>query len=288
MIAPSLDVTPTSLSTSNSPPKGVSFIPVARNRKLAPVLEIRLPNGRARFRPLGPFVSSTYVSIQRTCQDSCTFKNGNGCFAEAGYTGPLVRALDESAYGMSGVGVAREEARAIDAAFGSGPVPRDGGKYGTVGRDLRLHISGDAFNTESALVLAGAALRWRERGGGVVWAYTHSWRVIPVEAWGSIQVLASCETPEGVAEARERGYAAALVVRDFRGARRAYSVPELAGKILPCPAETGEITCVQCRLCFDTEGLRKRGLAIGFSAHGRDAKKARRHLPMLGTLFGNM
>jgi hypothetical protein len=29
-------------------------------------------------------------------------------------------------------------------------------------------------------------------------------------------------------------------------------------------------------------------LVIGFSAHGRDAKKARRRLPMLNTLFGNM
>lgn len=281
-----------SSSISNSPPKapskGVSFIPRAANRKLAPVEEIRLPNGRSRFRPLGPFVSCTYVSIQRTCQDSCTFKNGNGCFAEAGYTGPLVRALDESAAWLHGVDVAREEARVLDAAFGSGPVPQDGGKYGTAGRDLRLHISGDAFDEKSALALAGAAQRWRDRGGGAVWAYTHSWRVIPVAAWGCISVLASCETPQGVAEARERGYAAALVVRDFRGARRAYSVPELAGKILPCPAETGETTCVQCRLCFDTEGLRKRGLVIGFSAHGRDAKKARRHLPMLGTLFGNM
>lgn len=285
MTASSLGDTSTPSSLLRSPSKGVSFIPRAANRKLAPVQEIRLKNGRSRFRPLGPFVSCTYVSIQRTCQDSCTFKNGNGCFAEAGYTGPLVRALDESAAWAGPIDVARAEAVALDAFS---PVPQDGGKYGKAGRDLRLHVSGDAFDEESARVLAGAAERWRERGGGAVWTYTHSWRVIPVAAWGDIQVLASCETPQGVQEARQRGYAAALVVRDFRGARRAYTVPGMAGKILPCPAETGETTCVQCRLCFDTQGLRKRGLVIGFSAHGRDAKKARRHLPMLGTLFGNM
>jgi hypothetical protein len=266
-------------------PKGVSFVPRARNRKLAPVVEIRLPNGRSRFQAIGPYCACTYVSIQQTCQDSCAFKDGNGCFAEAGYTGPLVRVLDESSLGMRPIGVALAEAQAIDALK---RIPADGGKYGTTGRDLRLHISGDAYDVESARVLASAARRWVQRGGGTVWAYTHSWRVIPVEAWDPIQVLASCETPQGVAEAREMGYATALVVSDHRGATRAYTVPEIAGKILPCPAETVGTTCVQCRLCLNADGLRRRTLTIGFSAHGRDVTKAKRVLPMLGTLFGNI
>lgn len=264
---------------------GVSFVSIVRNRKLAPVRETVGSTGRVRFESLGPRCAATYVTIQGTCPSSCRFKNGNGCFAEAGYMGPLIRRLDRETRGLRPVDVAQNEADAIDAFH---PIPQDGGKYGNAGRDLRLHVSGDAFDTESAEILAGAARRWKERGGGAVWAYTHSWRTIPVEAWTGISVLASCETPRDVAEARERGYAPAIVVRDFRGARRAYELPEISGRVLPCPAETSKTTCVQCRLCFDVEGLRKRNLVIGFSAHGRDIEKAKRRLPILDTLFGNL
>jgi len=238
-----------------------------------------------RFEALGPYVSATYVSIQSTCRDTCRFKNGNGCFAEAGYMGPLVRQLDRASEDLEPSEVSANEAALLDEF---GPVPQDGGKYGKSGRDLRLHISGDAFDEKSASLLAGAARRWRERGGGVVWAYTHSWASIPISAWGDIQVLASCETPSDVARARGLGYAPALVVRDFNGARRAYPVPEIEGRVIPCPAETHDTTCVQCRLCFDVENLRKRKFVIGFSAHGRDDEKARRRLPILNSLFGNI
>lgn len=264
---------------------GVSLIPIARNRKLAPVEESRSIKGWTRFRAIGPYCAATYVSIQSTCPDVCRFKNGNGCFAEAGYMGPLVRALDEASKGLTPALVAANEAAVIDAF---GPVPSDGGKHGKSGRDLRLHISGDAFDTESAQILAGAAERWKQRGGGAVWAYTHSWREIPVEAWGTIAILASCETPEDVKRARARGYAPSIVVRDFRGAQRAHALPEISGRVLPCPAETRNTTCVQCRLCFDVKGLKDRELVIGFSAHGRDAEKARRRLPILDSLFGNL
>lgn len=264
--------------------RGVSFVPISRNRKLAPVKENRI-RGWMRFEAIGPYVASTYVSIQKTCRDSCRFKNGNGCYAESGHMGPLIRDLDADTRGLSPVEVAQNEAYLLDSF---GPVPQDGGKYGKAGRDLRLHISGDAFDVESARVLAGAAQRWRERGGGKVWAYTHSWANIEVGDWGEIQVLASCETPAGVRQANLLGYAAALVVRDFRGARRAYSIPEVPGKVIPCPAETKGTTCVQCRLCLSTETLRRNQLTIGFSAHGRDAAKARRHLPILDSLFGNI
>jgi len=264
---------------------GVTFIPLARNRKLSPIKETRIASGWMRFEAYGPKCSATYVSIQRTCQDSCKFKNGNGRFAEAGYMGPLVRAMDSAAEGLTPVEVSTNEAAVIDS-FST--IPSDGGKYGKSGRDLRLHISGDAFDPESARILAGAARRWRERGGGIVWAYTHSGAVIPVEDWGEIQVLASCETPTDVLVARRRGYAPALVVRGFNGARRAYPIPEIEGKVVPCPAETHGTTCVQCRLCLDVENLKRRKFVIGFSAHGRDAEKARRRLPILDSLFGNL
>lgn len=197
--------------------------------------------------------------------------------------GPLIRKLDLESLRISALEVSRNEAETID----SYSPPQDGGKYRTSGRDLRLHVSGDVEDDSGARELAGAARRWRERGGGKVWTYTHSWRTVAKESWGEISVLASCETPEDVAEARERGYVPALVVRDFRGAKRAYNLPGV-GKLLPCPAETGSTTCVQCRLCLDEPRLKKLDLVIGFSVHGRDEEKARRRLPILDSLFGNL
>lgn len=267
----------------------VSVQPTSANRKLSPVRHERAKNGRQRPIPMGPMCSSTMVSIQATCPDSCTFKNNNGCFAESGITGKVVADLDGEAkhHEMTGIEVASVEARAIDDTFPGG-VPQDGGRHGKSGRDLRLHISGDVADEASAMLLAGAASRWMARGGGRVWAYTHRWREIAREAWGSISILASCETPADTEAATARGYAVALVVRSFNGARKVYAVPGMAIRILPCPAETSGSTCVQCRLCLDATPLTKRGLAIGFSAHGRDETKAVRRLPILDSLFGTI
>ena len=54
-------------------------------------------------------------------------------------------------------------------------------------------------------------------------------------------------------------------------------MPGLRGgwRVLPCPAETRGRTCVQCRLCFDTEALAKRKLAIGFQLHGLGKNKVK-------------
>lgn len=249
----------------------VSFRPVSSNVKLSPVDHV--PNGRPgayrsfAIRPRPPFVSSTYVSIDKTCPDSCAFK-GNGCMAESGFTRVLGLRLDLAAIGLTGEDVARQEAQVIDLAFGGRAIPGDGlgGR-----RDLRLHVGGDVASEEAARILAAVAARWRARGGGTVWTFTHRWREIAREAWGSISVLASVETIAQAAEASARGYAPALVVPEFPNERRAW---ELAPgmKAVPCPAETGEQTCVECRLCLDRP-LHQLGIAIAFAAHGRDAEK---------------
>jgi hypothetical protein len=269
----------------------VTFQEEAANRKLAPIrLDPVKGSNRKRPIPIGPYCSATYVTIQATCPSTCRFKAGNGCFAESGITGKTVMSLDIEARErtMTALDVARMEAMAMDEAFHGGPVPQDGGRDGKRGRDLRLHISGDVGDEECALILARAADRWHVRGGGVVWAYTHRWREIPRAAWGRIAVLASCETPEDVTAAIARGYAVALVVRDFNGGRRAYSVPAMSTRIMPCPAETGDTSCVRCRACFDPVKLRALNLAIGFSAHGRDGAKARTRLPIWDSLFGHI
>jgi hypothetical protein len=267
---------------------GVTVRGLAANGKLAPVRHDPQPNGRYRPVPTGPFVAATYASIQGTCPKSCKFKDGGGCFAESGITGKTVKQLDVEAVMYSSIELAYIEAKAIDRLYRRGRVPQDGGRDGKQGRDLRLHVSGDCTTNTAALLLSKAAERWKERGGGIVWAYTHAWREVERWAWGSIQVLASCETAQDVAEARERGYVPALVVREFLEPR-AHRLDGFGDtKLIPCPAETRNTTCVQCRLCFDTSKLYERNVMIGFAVHGRDESKAKRKLPVLNTLFGTI
>lgn len=277
--------------TCGSPQKllGAFFSPAAANRKLAPVEMQANTTERLRPVPVGPYCAATYVSIDSTCPDSCTFKDA-GCYVRTGFTAQLARELDVAAP-PDPAGVIRAEAMLIDQSFPElapgpswrrrrrrgGPIPQDGARGG---RDMRLHVGGDCPTAESARVLAAAVDRWYARGGGSVWTYTHWWHVVPREAWGRISVLASCETPEQVVAARARGYVPALVVRYFPD-RRAFRIRGIVGRVIPCPAETGKRTCVECRMCFDDDALRERAAVIGFAAHGLGSAEMRRNLPVL-------
>lgn len=103
-------------------------------------------------------------------------------------------------------------------------VPQDGRRGG---RDLQLHVSGDALGA-AASTLAGAARAWVAGGGGDVWTFTHGWRVTPRKAWGTISVLASVETPMAAVAARLRGYAVAITLPTIDG-DRAFALNELPG-----------------------------------------------------------
>ncbi len=256
------------------------FVPKASNRKLGPV-------DPKTLRGVQPHVAATYASIAVTCPKHCCFK-GNGCYAEGGFVGlqannlpqegePLEAALDESANVFKFLG-------------GRKQVPQDGGRDGKRGRDLRLHVAGDAKTNEAAKILAHMARGWKQQGGGAVWTYTHAFWDVKRESWGSdISVLASCETPNDVFFARCHGYTPAITVRSHRGATKAYSLPGIDGKIIPCPAETHDnVTCVSCRLCFDDKKLESRKNIIAFQVHGDSttAKKAKRVLPIIDSLFG--
>lgn len=222
-----------------------------------------------------PYCCSTYTSISATCDDACAFKEG-GCYAAAGLTGLAVARLDEEAASLSALDVVRAEVDLIDGSFGGGQIPQDGARGG---RDLRLHVGGDAGAVAGVELLAAVAERWSARGGGVVWTYTHAWRTILRSFWGKISTIASVETPAHVEEARSMGYAPALVVDRFPNKHRVFLVG--ANRFIPCPAETAQITCVDCRLCFDDETLLRRGDGIAFSTHGRDEGKANRRLDVL-------
>lgn len=256
------------------PARGTAtFTAKSCSSKLAPVT---LVPTKTRPRPVavGPFVSTTNTSIGATCSNACPFKNA-GCYVQTGFTRFPASRLDLAAQGHTAEEVIAEEVRLIDRAFRGGRIPQDG-KCG--GRDLRLHVGGDTGSVAGARMLAGAATRWRARGGGRVWGFTHRHRQIRREAWGeAISVLASVERPEDIEAARERGYAAAIVVASFPSTI-AFSLPGTTARIVPCPAETRGLTCVECGLCLDAGNLLAKNVAIAFEAHGPGKKKVRQTL----------
>lgn len=54
-------------------------------------------------------------------------------------------------------------------------------------------------------------------------------------------------------------------------------------RMIPCPQQTkgGDVTCVECRLCLDADGLMARNMGIAFAAHGASVRKVRARLPVL-------
>lgn len=196
--------------------------------------------------------AATTHAAQASCPGSCPFLNGGGCYAESGRQGKFVTEplnAQASEVGASALDVAHAEAHAIDAMLV------------VAGNPMRLHTVGDCSTDEAALIVSAACERYVARGGGPVWTYTHAWRTVVRESWGNVSVLASCETPEAVEEARERGYAPSIVVEEFHS-------DKLYDGILPCPAQTHHGNCTDCRLCFNDAGVLGRGYAIGFELHG--------------------
>lgn len=211
---------------------------------------------------------ATYASIDASCPASCPLK-GNGCYAQtSGHLGILARRLNGEGEGQD---VTQAEVRAIDQAYGGGKVPHL--------RDLRLHVMGDARTTRAARALAAAIKRWKARGGGAAWNYTHAWRNVRREAWGPVSVLASMEDPKQAALARKRGYAPALVVAEHPPDGRAWEAH--GTKWIPCPAQTREVGCTDCRLCFNADALFKRKAGIAFAAHGARRNVVKRRLQVV-------
>ncbi len=257
----------------------VSFQKKSANAKLSPQDQVpyRHPaSGRLFQRPIPkpPYACSTSVSIEATCPVTCRYKD-NGCYEQAGLTGGRAKKRDQAAEGMTGDEVAELEAATIDAQFPRG-VPQDGARGG---RDLRLHVAGDAPSEAGARMLAGAAQRWLDRRGGAVWTYTARWGEIPREAWGPIHVLASVQTIEEADEAASLGYTPAYSISTFESTRRYPMRFSKAGlQVLPCPAQTRDRDCVSCRLCLRELAP---NIAIGFEVHGNKRGK-HYHLPILG------
>ena len=220
-------------------------------------------------------VDATYASIKSTCSDSCGLK-GRGCYAQTSFVGMINNRMNRRARGGSPVDVARAEAKAIDDSYKGGPVP--------AGRALRIHVSGDSRTLLGTRILNKAVGRWRLRGGGDCWSYTHSWRHVPREEWSNVSILASVDSVADIALARERGYAPAMVVAEHPS-EKAYQLPGSDVKWIPCPNQTKpggkEIGCTDCRLCFNADRLFEGNFGITFAVHGIKKAELKRHLTVL-------
>jgi len=208
-------------------------------------------------------VSATYAPIDATCPASCPLKEA-GCYAKTGNVGFQVRRLEREFAGLNGDTLAELEASEIES---QGKRLKSEG----ISKPLRIHVSGDATSDRRASALGRAAAHWP----GPVWSYTHAWRDVSRASWGRVSVLASVETLSDATKALSRGFAPAIVVTEHPSNGRAWVDPGTGVKVIPCPSQTRDVSCADCRLCFNDSKLLAQNAAIAFAAHGTGAKKLR-------------
>jgi len=231
-------------------------------------------------------VDATYVTLD-SCPASCAIKDV--CYATQAKVAMTTRRLHvefekdvkkgkvpaekkAATKAKASEYIAAAEAAAIDESYKRGPVPK--------GRMLRLHVSGDTTTETGAFVIAKSIDRWKARGGGKVWCYTHAWQTVRRAAWGEVSILASMEDPLLAADARKKGYAPALVVAEFPNGPRPFERNGI--KWTPCPAQTNEtMHCSECKLCMNDKKLFDARRGIAFEAHGVRKKEAKRRLNVI-------
>lgn len=216
-------------------------------------------------------VDATYVSIMASCPKSCSLM-GEGCYAQLSFVGITSRRLDEEASGFTPLQAARAEAKCIDEAYHGKEVP--------AGRDMRLHVAGDSRTLAGTRTINSSVKRWKQRGGGDCWSYTHAWKHVPREEWSNVSILASVTDIKEAQDARKQGYAPAMVVPEHPS-ERAYKLDGSDVKWIPCPAQTREVGCSDCRLCFNADRLYDNNFGIAFAAHGPKKSSIKRHLTVV-------
>lgn len=216
-------------------------------------------------------VDATYVSIKASCPKDCPLM-GEGCYAQLSFVGITTHRLDEEAAGFSPLQAARGEAKCIDDSYKGGSVP--------AGRDMRLHVAGDSRTLAGTRLINNAVGRWKKRGGGDCWSYTHAWKHIPRKEWHNVSMLASVSNVDEAYECWAQGYAPAIVVPEHLS-DKAYLLDRSDTKWIPCPAQTRGVGCSDCRLCFNADRLRDGNFGIAFAAHGAKKTNIKRHLTVI-------
>ena len=198
----------------------------------------------------GP-VSVTYAPIQ-SCPKTCPFLN-SGCYAQQGHCGIHLNRLNKAAEAEKvtrPIDIAKKEAEAISNLKGDKP--------------LRLHIVGDCKTSQAAEIVAKAAAEYTAKNGQPVWTYTHAWKDIPRDKWGSISVFASCETIDEAKHAMKRGYAASMVrLKPFK---RPFAWEDVI--LIPCLEMNKGVKCDKCKLCFKDQRALDKKKVICFFPHG--------------------
>ena len=216
-------------------------------------------------------VDATYASIESTCPDSCSLK-GKGCYAMLSFVGIQSRHLDKQATNLTAVQVAKAEANVIDSCYNGGEVPR--------GRPLRLHVSGDSRTITGTKMINAAIGRWKKRGGGDCWSYTHAWKQVPRKNWNNVSILASVSSVKEVADAKRQGYAPTIVVPEFEN-DKSFKLDGSDITWIPCPAQTRNVGCSDCKLCFNASRLERDNYGIAFAAHGIMKNSIKKQLKVL-------
>lgn len=218
---------------------------------------------------LGSGVDAIYAPIKNTCPNSCPLKN-NGCYAQNSYCGIFNKRLENQLIDISPINVARLIAKEIDESYSV--VPK---------KDLRLFVSGDSRTLAGTRIINKAVFRWRKRGGGDCWSYTHAWKNVPRKEWDQVSILASVTTVDEVPAAKQQGYAPAIVVSEHPS-EKVYKLEGSDVKWIPCPAQTKEnVSCSDCRLCFNANRLFDQNMGIAFPAHGAQKNVIKRRLQVI-------
>jgi len=187
------------------------------------------------------WVVATYAPL-KTCSEDCVFLN-NGCYGQSGFVRMKIAKIQKLQEKYTRKEIADIEAREIAKLPGVRP--------------MRLHVTGDCDTITTAVTVAMECEMYTSKQGMPVWTYTHSWRHVNRSAWGSVSVLASCETVDDTRQAMEQGYAAALV---------STNIPPSG--IIQCPAQTKGVKCVDCRICFSGDKLLRNNKVLFFALHG--------------------
>lgn len=217
-------------------------------------------------------MDSTYVNIKDSCPSTCELKE-SGCYTKTSFVGMIVRRLERQSLNTSPLKLARAEAKAIDQSYNGKNVP--------TGTYLRLHVSGDTRVIKGARILNKAVGRWLKRNGHTAYSYTHAWRHIHRNEWNNVSILASIDKVEEAKQAKQNGYACAIVIPEHL-TDRAFKIEGSDISWLPCPAQTKEkVSCSSCKLCMKADWLFTNNKGIAFAAHGINKSKIKRRLTIL-------
>lgn len=197
---------------------------------------------------------AVYVTTN-SCSKSCPLKN-KGCYAENSYVGIIVNRLNKSSKNLTATQIARLESKAIVSAYTDQPK-----------RNLRLHVSGDCKTIEGVKLINNAVKKWKNNSDKIAFSYTHSWDKIFRDQWSNVSMLASIDNVEQATAARENGYACALIV-DKHSSNKAYKIEGSDITWLPCPAQTKDKNCMECKICLDADKLFKNNMGVTFESHG--------------------